>query len=290
MRSAWRWVALFAIATASVPAVVVKARFDSADPNRCGEWLVAKETRCCAPGQSERDGRCVGTPSRCPPEMTLTPDGCVMPSARIRIEGGRLRGGSGDWEAEGRVELRDKDIASFEIDRIEATEAAWEACVRAGVCADLPRTGEPGRPMTGMSRAEAEAYCAFRGGRLPTEDEWTWAASGPSGRRYPWGDTGAVCRRGAWGLADGPCAYRSKGPELAGAHPDGKSPEGVLDLAGSVAEWVVSDRDHRGHVRGGSWASSLATELRGWKERVVPPELRHPEIGVRCVYSLKSAR
>lgn len=290
MGSAWRWIALLAIAAIAVPAVVVKARLDSADPSRCGEWLVRTATRCCAPGQAEEGGRCTGTPTSCPPSMKRTYRGCVHTPERIRIEGGKLRGGSGDWEAEGRVELRDKEIAPFFIDRIETTESGWEHCVREGGCVDLPRSGEPGRPMTGMSFDEAEAYCAFRGGRLPSEDEWTWAASGATGRRYPWGDTGAVCRRGAWGLKDGPCAYGSRGPELAGAHPDGQSPEGVLDLAGNVAEWVRSDRDGRGRVRGGSWASSLATELRGWKEQVVSRELRHPEIGVRCVYSPASAR
>lgn len=283
-----RWIAFLIVSSIAISAVVMKARRDSADPARCGPWLVAYDTRCCAKGQYEKDGVCKGVPSSCPPEMNLTPRGCVMPSSRAFIEGGRLRGGTGDWEADEKLERRDTEVPAFEMDTIEVTEAAWEECVRAGACDSLPLTGEPGRPVTSVTWAEAAAFCAFRGGRIPTEDEWTWAARGESARRYPWGDTGAVCRRGAWGLSKGPCGFGSRGPELAGIHRDGRSPEGVLDLAGNVAEWVSGDGE--GRVRGGSFASSLATELRGWKERVVPRAIRDPEIGVRCVYSLGSAR
>lgn len=285
-----RWIALALGSSLAIAGVAAKARRDSADPARCGRWLVAHDSRCCAPGQVEDGGRCVGTPSSCPPEMTLTSGGCVMPPSRIRIEGGRLRGGAGDWEAEGRVELRDTGIPAFEMDRIEAIESEWESCVRASACPAVSLSGEPGRPVTSVTFEEASAYCAFRGGRLPTEDEWTWAAGGPRARRYPWGDTGAVCRRGAWGLEDGPCAFGSHGPELAGIFKDGASPEGVLDLAGNVAEWVTSQRHEEGRVRGGSWATSLATDLRAWKERAVSRDARDPQIGVRCVYSVSITR
>jgi len=136
-----------------------------------------------------------------------------------------------------------------------------------------------------MTRAEAEAYCAFRGGRLPTADEWSWAAAGAGARRYPWGDTGAVCRRAWWGLNNGPCAFGHIGPELAGLHPDGSTPEGIHDLAGNVSEWVAGAKeDGEGEIRGGSYATQLATDLRTWRAVRVLASHRAHDVGARCAY------
>jgi formylglycine-generating enzyme required for sulfatase activity len=205
----------------------------------------------------------------------------VAQPRRVAVIGGRLRAGPGDWEAEGRVRLHEADVASFDIDAFEITESAYSECVREGRCSPIALSGEPGRALGNMAISDVEAYCRFRGGRLPTEDEWTFAAAGPKSRRYPWGDTGAVCRRGAWGLTEGPCGFGSVGPELAGAHPDGATPEGVFDLAGNVGEWVAE-----GSMRGGSFATNLATDLRTWRITTPPSGGRSPETGGRCAYDL----
>jgi formylglycine-generating enzyme required for sulfatase activity len=222
--------------------------------------------------------------------MRVTSAGCVARSIRILLPGGLLRAGAGDWEAQGRITPHDAVIAPFELDSLEITEDEYAGCARDGACSTLPLRGEPGSPITGLTRAEAARFCSFRGGRLPTEDEWTWAAGGALSRRYPWGDTGAVCRRGAWGLASGPCGFGAEGPELAGSHPDGATPEGILDLSGNVAEWVaegVAEGGGSGRVRGGSWGDSLATGLRTWQAQLVPPDRRSAEIGARCAHDLQ---
>jgi formylglycine-generating enzyme required for sulfatase activity len=227
----------------------------------------------------------VGRPSRCPPPFALTDLGCVAARERIAIAGGVLRAGAGDWEAEGRVPARDSKIVTFAIDSLEITVGDYAACVAAGRCDDIAGSGEPGRALGGIARADAEAYCAFRGGRLPTADEWEFAAAGASARRYPWGDTGAVCRRASWGLVEGPCAFGHAGPELAGLHPEGATPEGVQDMAGNVREWVAGPRGEReGEVRGGSYAAELATDLRTVR---VSASTRVPDIGGRCAYDLE---
>ncbi len=274
----------------AVGGVVAKARHDSADAARCGV-LVAMGSRCCAPGQHVERGACRGRPISCPEPLELSRDGagCVPRRTRTPIPGGRLHVGPMDWEAEGRVAPWDATIASFELDTVETTEHAYAECVRAGACTMLHMSGEPGLPMVGLSRTEAAQYCAFRGGRVPREEEWTWAAAGVKGRRYPWGETGAVCRRGAWGLRDGPCSYDASGPEIAGSHPAGATPEGVLDLSGNVAEWVLTSGADVAMVRGGSWASGFAAELRTWHARSLSAEERSAEVGVRCAYDIPSS-
>jgi formylglycine-generating enzyme required for sulfatase activity len=252
---------------------------------------VALGPRCCGEGQRVEAGRCVGVPSRCAASHRRTPDGCAPsdPSERVAIGGGHLHIGPGDWEAQGVVVPRDVDVRAFEIDAFEVTEERWIACVRAGSCADVARADEPGLPVGGVTFAEAAAFCAFAGGRLPSRDELAFAITGEAGRRYPWGDTGAVCRRGAWGLATGPCATGATGPDLAGAHPDGRSREGVHDLAGNVAEWAISADAREGFadVLGGSFRDAEAAALRGWNRRAVAVTTRDAAIGLRCVYAVR---
>jgi formylglycine-generating enzyme required for sulfatase activity len=272
--------------------VAIRGARDGGEPSRCAPGLIALGPRCCGEGQSLAAGRCKGAPSRCGPEQDATPDGCVPHDRgrRVALRGGHLRIGPGDWEAQGVVVPHDADLAPFALDAFEVTEAAWSACAAAGACAAIALTGEPGVPVTRVTFDEAAAYCAFAGGRLPSRDELAFAISGEGGRRYPWGDTGAVCRRGAWGLATGPCASGGAGPDLAGAHPDGRSREGAHDLAGNVAEWAASPdaREGSADVIGGSWAEAEAAALRGWNRRAAPRTAREPTIGFRCAYGTHS--
>jgi len=124
------------------------------------------------------------------------------------------------------------------------------------------------------------------GGRLPTSDEWVIAAAGHDGRRYPWGQTGLVCRRAVFGLVDGPCATGGVGPEIGGMRPDGATPDGVLDLAGNVAEWTV-ESDGGYAARGGSFRSRVAGELKSWSVEEVDGSADH--VGFRCAYDVTGA-
>src|SRR5258706_16107315 len=96
-------------------------------------------------------------------------------------------------------------------------------------------------PVAAITIEEAQAYCRFAGGRLPTEDEWERAARGSVRNRFPWGRhyDPALANHGRAPLGPDP----SDGFALAapvGSFPAGASPYGLLDMAGNVWEWTSS--------------------------------------------------
>jgi formylglycine-generating enzyme required for sulfatase activity len=223
-----------------------------------------REEEPCASGFRREGPRCFSIA----PLVISDHDVVAIPEMTVTI-------GPSDWEAEGRVKPRTAQVDAFYIDRLELT--AGQLCkARNKLCNE-----DAARAAYGVAFDDARAICNERGGRLPTEDEWLAAAGGPKPRRYPWGDTGAVCRRAAWRIENGPCATGATGPDTVGAHPDGATPQGVQDLAGNVAEWVDSSPPS---VRGGSWRTSLATELRTWP-RTEMPRAGDATTGFRCAYS-----
>lgn len=244
----------------------------------CGPGFFPRETRCCVAAT----GPC-GVASACPAPLVAGPRGCVAPPRRVPIAETSVTVGPSDWEAEGRVSPRNVHVAPFWIDAFEAQidDVACPGCVRPDAAAF--GAGEPARAAR-LGLAEARAYCRAKGGRLPTDDEWVVAAAGKKPRRYPWGDTGAVCRRAAWGLSSGPCAHAgaAAGPDTIGAHPDGATELGIHDLAGNVAEWVEAG-EGRARLRGGSYATALATDLRTWAAREPGSEVPR-DAGARCAY------
>lgn len=281
------------------------AREASDDDTPCGGAFFRRGPRCCPtpePLAKLGDGLCyvpqsaTEAPRTCPAPLVPTPRGCDTPERSVvLVPKTSVLIGPSDWEAEGRVKPRMVQAGPFEIDRFEVTvgHARCTTCP-AAVAARL-QGRDVARAASYVTLDEARAVCAAHGGRLPTEDEWIIAAAGAGPRRYPWGDTGAVCRRAAWGLSRGPCATGASGPDTAGAHPDGATPLGIQDLAGNVAEWVETGAPCDGGagpaclgvVRGGSYDTELATDLRTWVRREAVTETHEATIGFRCAYDVR---
>ena len=150
-----------------------------------------------------------------------------------------IENGPGDTEPVHTVELE-----AYWIDQTEVTIAMYYSCVQVGVCtppADSSSAwytsyyGNPqydNYPVVFVDWQQAKAYCEWAGRRLPTEAEWEKAARGSDARLYPWGNEAANCDRLS-------CEGNGYAALQVGSYPDGASPYGALDMAGSVWEWVA---------------------------------------------------
>jgi formylglycine-generating enzyme required for sulfatase activity len=127
-------------------------------------------------------------------------------------------------------------LDAYWIDQTEVTHGMYDLCVQAGACqwrsSYTYTLADALIPVGYVNWNESLAYCTWAGRRLPTEAEWEKAARGTDGRIYPWGNTAPNCY-----LAN---SYSCAGQVMpAGSYPDGKSPYGVLEMAGNLWEWVA---------------------------------------------------
>ncbi len=132
-------------------------------------------------------------------------------------------------------------VKPFFIDLYEVTCEEYEKFIRA-TSRQPPATWANGhypsgwerRPVTGINWDDASAFAEWAGKRLPTEQEWEFAARGSDGRLYPWGSEwkGSLANAGPTSLGH---------VVDVGTHPAGVSPFGAVDMVGNAWEWTASD-------------------------------------------------
>lgn len=187
-------------------------------------------------------------------------------------------------------------LKGFYVDEMEVSNKEYKQFVDAtGHTApkSVDFTTAPDNPVAGVTYEDAQAFAAWAGKRLPTEEEWEKAARGVDGRRYPWGQepwTNGV----------------PSGLQPVDHFPDRKSPNGALNMAGNVFEWTASTfpagnaefEDMRTvlgttnfskvwfTIKGGSFSPHGDVFFQCFMRRGFPPDQQSPVIGLRCVRDL----
>jgi formylglycine-generating enzyme required for sulfatase activity len=161
-------------------------------------------------------------------------------------------------------------------------------------------------PVVHVAWEDAQAYCEWVGGELPTEAQWEYAARSPESLIYPWGHE---FDGGLLNFCDRNCPFEWANQEFNDGHaltspvevyPDGASWVGAQDMAGNAWEWVADwyeagfyersplenpsgpDGGDEKALRGGSWSHD-AYGVRSSYRRSDSPLFRNSLVGFRCV-------
>lgn len=222
----------------------------------------------------------------------------------IEIPGGTFEMGRNDGTPQERPQ-HSVTVKTFFMDRAEVTNEEYAEFVRdrnyeapSHWLRGKPLPLQEKWPVVNVSPRDAEAFAGWRSNRdgvtyrLPTEEEWEYAArSGGIYKLYPWGDR--------W--EDGRAVVREVDAKPVGSLPAGANQWGVVDLIGNVWEWTSSKASlYQGNsagqipaatrewvvARGGSYSSDpndrqipISATYRDWFD----PTLRYPSFGFRLV-------
>lgn len=198
-------------------------------------------------------------------------------------------------------------LDSFSIDRYEVTNGQYQAFVTktnhrhpgppSRYAKNMVRMRGLNQPVVYVSWDDADAYCRWKGKRLPTEAEWEKAMRGTDGRLWPWGNVQDL-NAANWARVDD--GFEATAP--VGSLKHDVSPYGIVDGAGNVMEWVAdwyaedsyrdpADKNPLGPehglfrvMRGGAYTST-GSDIRITSRSKMVPDFRDETIGFRCASS-----
>ena len=189
-------------------------------------------------------------------------------------------------------------LKAFYIDRFEVTIGDYRRFVQESshetpsIWKDYEMFGYPepedDHPVVDVNSYDAEAFCRWAGGRLPTEAEWEKAARGTDGRVFPWGNH----------MKPEYVTTEDRGRNFTtpvGSMEKDVSPYGLFDMGGNAMEWTSSvfksypggmrqikaDKKFR-ILRGGAWSMPAQPFARAAHRHFRLVDLAQPDFGFRC--------
>jgi sulfatase modifying factor 1 len=204
------------------------------------------------------------------------------------------------------------ELDAYKIDRFEVTNHQYRAFVAATghrkaappsrYAKNVSKMSGVNQPVTYVSWEDADAYCHWKGKRLPTEAEWEKAMRGTDGRLLPWGQELDLLAANLGSANDG---FEATAPVASFARD--RSPFGVYDGIGNVMEWVADwygedayrdadGKNPRGPDHGvykvlrGAGYTSTGNDIRITNRTRMVPDFRDETIGFRCASSVSGGR
>lgn len=237
------------------------------------------------------------TPTIYPPQITQK--GAVM----LLIPAGSFTMGSNNGNDDEKPP-HTVTLSAFYMDKYEVSNALYKACMNANACSAPAERSSYSRssyyynsqfdnyPVIYVNWYQAKSYCLWRGGDLPSEAEWEYAARGTDGRIYPWGNQIDKTRAN----------YNGSDTTSIDNIVAGESPFGLYNMAGNVWEWVNDWYDGSYYqsspsinpqgpstglnriVRGGSWGVDPGSTNSANRFEFYPRSMSYAT-GFRCAHS-----
>ncbi len=256
---------------------------------------------------------------------TATPEPIIDEStgaSMVFVPGGVFQMGGNDEEDDDDMQpMHRVTLDPYFIDLTEVTNAQYATCVADGICTppQSPNaTYHPAYygdenyddyPVIFVNWNQSQQFCEWRGGRLPTEAEWEFAAgfriAAAEKTKYPWGN---AMPEAVANFCDVNCSRDERdanyNDEFSDTAPvtsfeEGRSPFGLYNMSGNVMEWVFDwyDPDYYAEsaeinpsgpaqgtarvLRGGSWYNTLQS-LEVARRGSYVPEVARATLGFRC--------